>query len=169
MLDAIAKRCSVRSYKPDPVSESDLQAVLEAGLCAPSANNSRPWHLIVVTDADLRKELASVHQWAFFCADSPVVIAVCAEEAASPHWWVEDCSAATENILIQAAGLGLGTCWIGVRGDRETGMEREEKVRRTLNLPDSIRCLCLISLGHPTSETNPKAPGPMERVHRETW
>lgn len=169
MLDAIAKRCSVRAYTSDPVSESDLNAVLEAAFAAPSANNSRPWHVVVVTDAATRKTLATVHQWAGFCAQSPVVLAICAEEVASPHWWIEDCSAVTENILIQAAALGLGTCWIGIRGGEGKGFEREEMVRSALNLPAGIRCLCLISLGHPASVPQPKTPGPMEHIHRESW
>jgi nitroreductase len=169
MLDAIAKRCSVRAYKSDPIPESDLRAVLEAAFSAPSANNSRPWHIVVVTDAQKRKTLAAVHQWASFCAQSPVVLAVCAQESASPHWWIEDCSAATENILIQAAALGLGTCWIGIRGGEGKDSGCEDMVRSTLNLPAGIRCLCLISLGYPASAPQPKGPGPMEHIHRETW
>jgi nitroreductase len=169
MLDAIAARCSVRSYKTDPVSESDLSTILEAAFCAPSANNGRPWHIIVVTDADKRRALSTVHQWAGFCAQAPVVLAVCGDETISPHWWIEDCSAATENVLVQAAALGLGTCWIGIRGDREKGLEREDMVREVLGLPPHIRCLCLISLGYPASELRTKDPGGLEHVHREQW
>ncbi len=77
MLEAIAKRCSVRGYTDEPVSEDDLQQVLEAALSAPTANNVRPWHIVVVTDADKRQRLSTMSQWASFCAESPVVLAFC--------------------------------------------------------------------------------------------
>ncbi len=172
MLDAIRQRCSVRAYTDEPVSEEDLQAVLEAALCAPTANNVRPWHIVVVTDAERREKLAGVHQWARFCAQAPVVLAFCADADRQPHWWVEDSCAALENALIQATALGLGTCWIGIRsgdGSSGPGPEREELVREALGIPAHIRVLGLVSLGHPAGEPKPKPPGPMDVVHRESW
>jgi len=169
MLDAIARRASCRSYKPDPVPEEMIDELIRAGLSAPSANNARPWHLIIVRDAKKRTALSHTHQWANFCAQSPVVIAVCADEKKSPHWWPEDCAAAIENILLQATALGLGTCWVGVRGSEKRGMEREEHVRNVLNLPDNIRVSALIAVGFPESEPKPKGPGPMEAVHLDGW
>ncbi|MCD6361857.1 MAG: nitroreductase family protein [Armatimonadetes bacterium] len=170
MLEAIAKRCSVRSYSDEPVAEEDLQQVLEAALSAPSANNVRPWHIVVVTDEDKRRRLSEVSQWARFCAQSPVVLAFCGDTERQPHWWVEDCSAALENALIQAAALGLGTCWVGIRsGENGPGPEREELVREVLDIPDGIGVLGLVALGHPAGETHPKGPGPMEAVHYESW
>lgn len=170
MLDAIQTRASVRSYTEEPVAEDDLQQVLEAALSAPSANNARPWHIVVVTDAEKRQQLSRVHQWAGFCADSPVVLAFCAEEGSQPHWWIEDTSAAVENALIQAAALGLGTCWIGIRGGSPGhGPEREAKVREVLGIPEDIRVLALVSLGHPAGEPHSKPAGPMDAIHRETW
>ncbi|MGD9495879.1 MAG: nitroreductase family protein [Armatimonadota bacterium] len=172
MLDAIGKRCSVRSYTDEPVSEEDLQQVLEAALSAPTANNVRPWHIVVVQDAGTRAKLATVHQWARFCAESPVVLVFCGDAQRQPHWWIEDCCAALENALIQAADLGLGTCWIGIRGSeggQGPGPEREQFVRDLLGIPEHIRVLALVSLGHPGAEPRPKPPGPMDAVHRESW
>ncbi len=172
MLEAISKRCSVRSYSDEPVSDEDLQQILEAALSAPSANNVRPWHIIVVTEAEKRARLAQVHQWARFCAESPVVLVFCADAERQPHWWIEDTSAALENALIQATALGLGTCWIGIRGGedgRGPGPEREDYVRELLGIPPHIRVLGLVSLGHPAGASTPKSPGPMEAVHRESW
>lgn len=172
MLEAISKRCSVRSYSDEPVSDEDLQQVLEAALSAPSANNVRPWHIIVVTDAEKRRRLAQVHQWARFCAESPVVLVFCADAQRQPHWWIEDTSAALENALIQATALGLGTCWIGIRGgegEGGPGPEREDYVRELLAIPPHIRVLGLVSLGHPAGTPTPKSPGPMDAVHRESW
>jgi len=170
MLDAIQQRASVRSYTDEPVCEDDLQQVLEAALSAPSANNVRPWHIVVVTDADKRRQLSGVHQWASFCAEVPVVLAFCADARQQPHWWVEDTSAAVENALIQAAALGLGTCWVGIRGGSPGhGPECEDKVREVLGIPDDVRVLAIVSLGHPTSKPHSRPAGPMDAIHREGW
>lgn len=169
MLDAIKQRRSVRQYKPDAVPEGVLQEVLEAAFSAPSANNVRPLHVIVVTEKAKREALAQVHQYAAFSADAPAIIVVCGNESDSPQWWIEDCCAATENAMIQAAALGLGTCWIGIRGSDDRGYEREETVRELLGIPDCMRVLCTFSLGYPTAEGTNKGPGPMEHVHREKW
>lgn len=172
MLEAIAQRCSVRAYTGEPVSEEELQQVLEAALSAPSANNVRPWQIVVVTDESTREKLAEVHQWAGFCAQSPVVLVFCADATRQPHWWIEDTCAALENALIQAAALGLGTCWVGIRGgegDGGPGPEREQYVRAALNIPEHIRVLALVSLGHPAVDPKPKPAGPMAAVHREVW
>lgn len=172
MLDAIRNRCSVRSYADTPVAEEDLEQILEAALAAPSANNVRPWHIVVVTDDQKRASLAAVHQWAGFCAQSPVVLVFCADSRRQPHWWIEDACASLENALIQAAALGLGTCWVGIRGgsgEEGPGPEREELVREVLGIPEEIRVLGLVSLGHPAGETKPKPPGPMDAIHHESW
>ncbi len=172
MLDAISRRCSVRSYTDAPVAEEDLRQVLEAALSAPTAINVRPWHIIVVTDAATRAKLAQAHEYAGFCAQSPVVLVFCADAGRQPHWWIEDTCAALENALIQAPDLGLGPCWIGIRGceaGHGPGPEREEFVREALDIPATIRVLGLVSLGHPAGELTPKPPGPMDAVHRESW
>ena len=170
MLKAIADRASVRAYKPDPVPEEDLQTILEAALHAPSANNARPWHVIVVRDAAKRQQLSQVHQWAGFCTQSPIVLVFCAEESRSPHWWIEDLSAAVENALIQAVDLGLGTCWVGIRGGGPGhALRAEEHVRHVCGLPAGIRVLALVSLGYPSRPPHPLPPGPMTNVHYDSW
>jgi len=169
MLEAIRQRRSVRQYKPDPVSEADIQTICEAALSAPTANNQRPWHLIVVTDPAKREALSKMHQWSGFCAQAPVVMVMCGDEQLAEHWWIDDCAAATENAMIQAAALGLGTCWIGTRGGGSRDFSREELVREVLGLPAHIRVLCAFSLGTPASEGSNRGPGPMENVHREQW
>lgn len=169
MLDAIAKRVSCRSYRPEPVPEEAVTELLHAALCAPSAHNARPWHLLVVRDAERRRALSRVHRWAGFCAQSPVVIVVAADPSRSEHWWIEDCAAAVENILIQATAVGLGTCWVGVRGSDERGYEREERVRQVCGIPAHIRIAALVAVGYPAAEGQPKGPAPLEAIHGETW
>lgn len=169
MLEAIAKRASCRAYKADPVPDEAVEELTRAALSAPSGNNARPWHIIVVRDAAKRKALSEVHRWAFFCAESPLVLVVCADEQKSPHWWIEDCAAAIENVLIQATAMGLGTCWVGIRGSDERGYDREQAVRQVLGIPDHIRVSALVAVGYPADEPHPKGPGPMEAVHHESW
>lgn len=169
MLDAIKQRHSVRQYKPDPVPEEALKEIIEAAFSAPTANNVRPWHMLVVTDPAKRAALSQVHQYASFCVNAPAVMVVCGDEREASHWWIEDCSAATENAMVQAAALGLGTCWIGIRGSDERGYDREDMVRNLLGIPDHMRVLCIFTLGYPAAEGANKGPGPMNAVHREKW
>jgi nitroreductase len=169
MLEAIKQRRSVRQYKPDPVPAEAIAEIVAAAFSAPSANNVRPWHLIVVTDKAKRAALAQAHQYAAFSADAPVIMVMCGNECDSDHWWIEDCAAATENAMIQAAALGLGTCWIGIRGSDERGYEREDLVRELLGIPDCIRVLCTFALGFPAGPGSNRGPGPMDHVHHEKW
>jgi len=111
MLDLIKKRRSIRKYTDEPVSDADIKAVLEAAMAAPSADNLQPWEFVVVQREDLRRQLAQTHPWSWMCADAPVVFVVCSHERRSGHW-VEDTSAATENLLL--AATGLGAVWVGV-------------------------------------------------------
>jgi nitroreductase len=169
MLKEIWGRTSVRKYKADPVPEEVLQEILEAALHAPTANNARPWHVVVVRDAAKRQHLAKTHQWAGFCAQSPVVLAFCGDPARSSHWWIEDCSAAVENAMIEAVSKGLGTCWIGIRGGDGKDFSRENYVREALGIPAHMRVLALVSLGYPADAPQPKQPGPMDAIHLEQW
>lgn len=169
MIKAITERYSCRAYSDKPVGEEEVAEIVEAGMRAPSGMNVRPWHIVVVRDDRLRGELADVHQYAGFCAQSPVVFVVCGDAVASDHWWLEDCAAVTENMLLQATELGLGTCWIGIRGSDERGYDREATVRQLLGIPDHIRVSALISCGYPASAGKPKAAGPMENVHHDGW
>lgn len=169
MLEAIKARRSVRQYTAAAVTAKEITTICEAAFSAPTANNQRPWHIVVVTDQAKREALSKVHQYASFCAQAPVVMVMCAEEQVSEHWWIDDCAAATENAMIQAAALGLGTCWIGIRGGGSRDMSREELVREILGIPGHIRVLCQFTMGHPATEGSNRGPGPMENVHTEQW
>lgn len=152
-LEAIFARRSVRSYQSTPVPEELVNLVLQAAFSAPSGHNVRPWHIVVVTDPSLRRGLARTHRWSFFCHQAPVVLVVCGDQQKSP-FWIEDCAAATENALIAAAAVGLGSCWIGIRQD--PGSQRH--VRELLQLPENLGVLSLVTLGYPAEETIPRIP-----------
>jgi nitroreductase len=153
----IRERRSIRKYqKGKEISQSDLDLILEAAMMAPSACNGRPWEFVVVKSEEKRREIMEVHPYTQFLADASLAIIVCgkikiAEAEMSQGYWVQDCSAATENILLQAAGLGYGTVWCGVYPTKE----RVEGITKVLNLENTP--LCVIALGVP--DESPAARG----------
>jgi nitroreductase len=164
MLELIKKRRSIRKYTAEDVSDEQVRVMLEAAMAAPSANNIRPWHFVVVRDARRREELSRTQTWAHMCAKAPVVFVVVGDSRASDHW-VEDTSVATENLLLAATGIGLGGVWIAAYPQES----REAYVRQTLGIPDELRVLCLVAVGHPAEEKKPRTQYDERRVHKETW
>jgi nitroreductase len=143
-LEFIESRHSIRKFTDEPVSDEQIRKLLTAAMAAPSANNRQPWEFVVVRDRAARAELAQVHRYSGMAAQAPVVFVVCGRESVSRHWAV-DCSAATENLLLEAVSLGLGAVWVGIY----TTPEHEATVRGLLGIPDDLRVLCLVPLGHP--------------------
>jgi nitroreductase len=163
-LTMIFTRRSVRKYADMPVSDADLRSLLEAGMAAPSANNRKPWHFVAVRDRSVLRALADAHPYGKMLATAGLGIAVCGDPAVSGSW-VVDCAAATENILIAAAGLGLGGVWLGVHG----AADREAGVRGVLGIPPSISVLSLLSVGRPGEEKEARTQYDEIRVHRDRW
>ncbi len=163
-LKGIFARRSIRRYTDEPLDEADLIALLEAGMAAPSASNRKPWHFVAVTKRETLCELAEAHPFGKMLAGAGAAIAVCGDPGISPQW-VLDCSAATENILIAAATIGLGAVWLGCHGNPE----RERAIRGVLDIPDSIGMLSLLSIGHPAEEKEPRTQFDAARVHRGRW
>ncbi len=164
LIQTIFARRSIRKYTADRVGEEDVKALLEAAMSAPSAGNSQPWHFVVVTDRQTLDALAEVHTYGKMLFEAPLCIAVCGDPSLSGHW-VQDCSAATENLLLAAAALGLGAVWLGVHPEED----RVAAVREVLLIPESIAPLNLISIGHPAEEKEPRTQYAEARVHRERW
>ena len=142
VLDAIKNRRSIRRYQDKDVPDDKVMQVLEAGRWAPSAHNSQPRKFIVVRDEKTRKELARVATYGSFLAEAPVAIAVVIDPSSSNHP-VEDGAAATQNMLLTAYALGLGSCWIGVYGSAY-----EDRAKRILGIPEDKRLQSLIALGY---------------------
>lgn len=163
-LKIIFARRSVRQYTPEPVSPADLQGLLEAGMAAPSGSNRRPWHFVVVTGRDTLVALARSQPYGKMLAHAPLAIAVCGDPSIT-RWWVQDCTAATENVLIAAAGLNLGAVWLGVHNDDD----REQAIRDILGIPREIGVLSLISIGHPAEHPQPRTQFDPARVHAGKW
>ena len=163
-LGLIFSRRSIRNFTTEEVSAAEIQALLEAGMAAPSARDRRPWEFVVVTDAGIREQLAQTHQFSGVARKAPLVIVVCGHQEVAPHW-VQDCSAATENILLAAVGLGLGAVWVGIH----PAIVRESHVRQILGLPLGVRPLCLIPIGHPDEEKQARTRFEAAHVHYERF
>jgi nitroreductase len=163
-LNTIFARRSIRRYTDEPVSQEDVAALLEAGMAAPSASNRKPWHFCVTTDRVKLQTLADRHPHASMLPGTALAIVVCGDPAIS-SWWVQDCTAATENILIAATTLGLGAVWLGCH----PVAEREADVREVLGIPDEIGVLNIISIGHPAEIKAARTQHDPARVHTEGW
>jgi nitroreductase len=141
-VEAIRNRRSIRRYQRRDVPEEKVMQVLEAGRWAPSAHNSQCRKFIVVRDEKTRRDLAKIATFGSFLTEALVVIAVVIDPYSSNHP-VEDGAAATQNMLLAAHAIGLGSCWIG-----SYGSEYEAMSRLILSIPDDKRLLSLISLGY---------------------
>jgi len=152
-IEAIQDRYSCRSYRADPVSSELLMQMVDAGRLAPSGRGEQPWEFVVVTDVSTLKELAKVVESGPHISRAAACIVVFGRKEAK--YVLEDCSAATENILLAAVDLGLGACWIA--GDKKSYAGRVESM---LNAPNTLKLISLISIGVPADER------PKERKRR---
>ncbi len=159
VFDALKKRRSVRKYTGDPIPLADLEKIANAGRMAPSGHNRQPWTFIVVTNTALIQRLSKASPWS---ANASAMIAVVMDPAS--EYWVEDGSAAIENMLLAATGLGYGSCWL-----EGYTKPNEAEFKLLLNIPDYLRLLSLVSVGVPVDwpESEKK---PLEDVlHWETF
>ncbi len=147
VLGTILARRSIRRYTDQPLSREQVETMLDAAMAAPSGNGVRPWVIVAVQDAEQRRRLSQVHRWAHMVAQAPVAFAMCADPNTT-RFWVDDCSAATQNILLAATALGLGGVWIGIHQSEE----HQAAVREVLDLPANLAVHCLIAVGYPAEE-----------------
>jgi len=164
-VQTILARRSIRKYTDNPVSEADTKTLLEAAMAAPSASNRKPWAFIVVTKRETLDALAEAHPHGKMLFEATLCIAVCGDLTEMERYWVQDCSAATENLLLAATALDLGAVWLGVY-PRE---ERVTAVQEVLSIPEHITPLNLISIGHPAEEKEARTQYDESRVHYERW
>jgi nitroreductase len=162
-LDLIFKRRSIRKYHDKPVSAEHVETLLRAAMAAPSASNKQPWQFVVIEDRKTLDAFTEVHAYAKMLKEATLCIAVCGDK--SNRFWVQDCSAATQNILLAAAGLGLGSVWLGVHPNEE----REGQVSQMLSIAPEYAPLCLIAIGHPAEEKGPSERFDPQKVHYEKW
>lgn len=167
VMEAIKTRRSIRKYQDKPVEPDKLDKVLEAGRLAPSASNRQEWRYVVVTDKGMRKKLSEAASNQRFVAQAPVIIAACAETdnhlmmCGQPCYPI-DVAISLDHMTLAAWEEGLGACWIGAFDEAE--------VKRLLSIPENIRVVELLTLGHPDESPAPrKRLAPAEILHFEKW
>ena len=179
-LDVIMTRTSIRSYTGDPVSQEQLETILKAGMAAPTAMNGQPWRFVVVTDKEtINAVFASGFRGEMF-TQAGAVIVVCgqstqmrkpfgqpdAPETEQPNmFWYEDCSAAAENILLAAHALGLGAVWTA----GYPAQERIVPIAEALGIPANVIPLCIIPVGVPAENPEPKDKWNPDNIHWNKW
>ncbi len=170
VLDLLRSRRTVRRFTPEPVPAEDLEALLEGAMYAPSRLNRQPWHFVIVNDPVVKNRAAELLRVHPYLEEAPVLVLVYAQPTASPTWLM-DVSAATQNMLLAASGLGLGSAWVSSPDSPMWGaLERD--LRPRLHAPEDVRLAAIVAIGHPA-----EAPTPHERVdrfdplkiHEEVW
>jgi nitroreductase len=167
VLDAIRTRRSIRCFLDKPVPETLIRQLLAAAMQAPSARNQQPWQFVVIDDRVILAKVPEFMPNAGMASQAPLGILVCGDLdlEKSQGYWVVDCAAAVENLLLAAHGLGLGAVWTGVY-PRE---ERMEGLRRLIHLPQNVFAHSLVILGYPGEQVAPVDRFLPERVRRNTW
>ena len=134
LLDAIHTRRSIRKYLDKPVTEEMIGILLKAAMSAPSAGNQQPWHFVVVRDRAKLDTIPSFHPYSKMVLQAPAAIVVCGDPDGKkwPTFWDQDASAATQNILLAARDLGLGTVWVGIYPEKD----RMDGFRKLLGIPE---------------------------------
>jgi nitroreductase len=167
VLDAIKTRRSVRKYQNRPVPDELVDKLLAAAMQAPSARNQQPWQFAIIDDPKILAEIPAFMPNAAMAAHAPLAILICGDLSleTSPGYWVVDCAAAAQNMLLAAHGLELGAVWCGVY-PREPRMDG---LRQLLGLPENVVAHSLVVLGYPGEQLPPVNRYKPERVHRNKW
>jgi nitroreductase len=166
-LEAIHTRRSIRKYLNQPVPAELIQKLLAAGMQAPSARNQQPWHFVVIDDKAILAEIPKFMPNAAMAGEAPLAILVCADLSLelSEGYWMVDCAASVENMLLAAHDLGLGAVWCGVypREGRMAGL------RQLVGLPKNVNAHSLIVLGYAAEKIPAEIRFRPERVHQNRW
>ena len=166
-LKTIHTRRSIRKYQDKPVPEELLRQILAAAMSAPSANNSQPWQFVVLSDPEILAEIPRINPHARMAQGAPAAILVCGDLSLeiSAGYWVVDCAAAVQNLLLAAHALGLGAVWTGVYPRQQ----RIDGLRRLLDLPENVVPHSLIVLGYPAEQPAAEDRYRADRVHHNRW
>lgn len=166
-LETLLTRRSIRKFTEQTIPDEDVTILLKCAMLAPSARNEQPWHFVVVTNQEVRDKLSRVTPYTHMAANAPLVIIVCGDtkEDKSGGFWVQDCSAAIENILLAARSMNLGSVWCGIYPKEE----RVKAMAEILNIPDHVKALGMICIGSPAQPFKEEDRFRPDRIHREHW
>ena len=167
-LDAIFTRRSVRRFSDQPVSPETVDTLLKAAMSAPSARNTQPWHFMVIDKRELLDQIAAIHPYAKMCLQAQLAIIPCTDlnlDKAAEGYWVEDISAAVQNILLAVRDQGMGAVWLGVYPNEE----RISEIRKLFALPYNIVPFNIIPIGYTDMSQEKVDRYKAERVHHNEW
>jgi nitroreductase len=167
IIEAILTRRSVRKYTDNRVPEDVVNQLLRAAMAAPSAANEQPWHFVVITDRSIMEQVPSFHPHSHMLKEAALAILVCIDPSLelTKGRGVLDCSAATQNLLLAAHGLGLGAVWLGIYPVEQ----RMDGMRKLLNMPSRVVPISLVSIGYPDERLRSEDRFKPERVHYQRW
>lgn len=166
-MEEIYSRRSIRKYTGKQISEEDVAELLKAAMYAPSACNEQPWHFIVIRGRNMLNAIADSNPSAQMLREAQLAILVCGDLQLeiAPGYFVQDCSAATQNILLTIEEKGMGGVWLGIYPVEERVM----KLRSFLNIPEHVVPLSLISVGYPAEKREKDDRFKTDRIHYEKW
>jgi nitroreductase len=166
-MESIFNRRSIRRYTSKEVLEENLEKIIRAGMAAPSAGNEQPWHFIVINNRETLNEIIKFHPYSKMLQEAQYAIVVCGDLSLEKFegYWVQDCSAATQNMLLMAQELGLGSVWLGVYPIED----RVNSLKKLLNLPESVIPLSILPIGYPAEEKEAINRYDEARVHKNRW
>jgi len=166
-FDALRTRRSIRTFTDAPVDDAAVETLLRAAMAAPSAGNQQPWQFAVLTERRLLDAIPEFHPHSAMLRGAPlgIVVAGRSDHERFGPYWVQDCAAATENLLLAAHASGLGATWCGIY-PRE---ERVAALRDLLGMPAEVAPFCVVAIGHPGEEKPAEDRYDPERVHRNGW
>lgn len=170
--DLFIRRHSIRKYTEKPVDAEDVRLILEAALLAPTSKNSRSWHFVAVDDKAQLERLAECKPAGAVPLKNCVLAVVVAADSTRSDAWIEDASIAASYMQLQAEALGLGSCWVQVRGRfTADGVASEEIVQELLGMPDTMSVECIVTFGHKNEERRPVDTSKLlwEKVHIGKW
>lgn len=167
VLKAISQRASIREFNDKDINQVQLNTILNAGLCAPSATNKRPFHFVLTKDREKMVSIIGNNHYVKMLRSATACIIVCGDKVIQgiPEWLLADCSAATQNILLAIHSLGLGGVWCGVK----QGSDFYKGIVKEFSLPNHIRPVSLIAFGYPIEEKIQSNRFEFGKIHLESW
>ena len=169
IIENILTRVSVRKFTGEKISEEQIQTLLQCAMAAPSAMNHQPWAFVVVTEDSVLAQLGQAFPYSRCDQQPACAIVPCGDLSkaivGSEDFWINDVSAATENLLLAAHAMGLGAVWTGLHPN----MERATEAQRLLGLPEHIVPLCIVPVGVPAEQPEVKDKWNTENIHYNRW
>jgi nitroreductase len=165
-MDILLERKSTRKYTDENVEQKDIEYILHAGMCAPTARNSKCYSFLVIRNKEMHKKIAAVHRSAQMILQAPLAILVVGDQNVSFDGYLpQDCAAVTQNILLAATAKGYGSVWCGVYSNEE----RSKAIEKLFNLPENIKAFSIIVIGKSFDNYIFKDRWQPEKIKYEIW